>query len=602
MCGIAGLLNFGPPKIDAPVAAAAVAKMNRAQAHRGPDAEGVWSDADNFCHLGHRRLSIIDLNPSANQPMIVGDGRYVVVFNGELYNYKSIRAELEAKGVVFKTQSDTEVLVQAFAADGHAAFTRFDGMFAVAIFDTLTKRLTLARDRAGEKPLYFVARPGFFAFASELRALLEAPGPTPSLSDRSLALYMALRYVPAPRTILEGYQKLEAATILEIEPSGAMKKIRYFTFDVDDGEAAKPHNLDAFADQIEDALEEALRDRLNSDVPLGAFLSRGVDSSLACAILAKRLNRPVKSFSVGFEGDPETEHIAAADIAQRLGIEHQSIVFGVAEFEKTCAENGRLLDEPNGDRSTVPVYLLSQFARQHVTVAISGDAGDELYAGYGRYLAFIGKQAGRAWADAGEIPRAYLETCLPVWPWPAIQATLPEVAVEVAGFANSHQRIFVKPGRSMLNALRLLDFDSYLPGSVLAKVDRMSMRHGLEVRTPYLSPRMLALSSRAGPSVCVDQTGQQKAVLRRLLARYLPQEHVMAPKKGFGMPPSVFINNIERVKKELAHSLGVFAETSFFRARPGKAEMFVNSSFKNANAIWSTMVLARWIESLGFKV
>ncbi len=601
MCGIAGLLNFDRRRLATEAATALIGRMNKSQVHRGPDAEGAWVDRDGYCHLGHRRLSIIDLAASANQPMMGAQGRYVVVFNGEIYNYKVLRAELEARGVVFRTQSDTEVLIEAFAAYGHDAFTRCDGQFAVAIFDTTTKRLVLARDRAGEKPLYFTARPGLFAFASELRALLELPGPSPVLSEQSLALYMALRYVPAPGTIFEGIHKLEPGSVLEVGPDGEMRKGRYFTFEIDDAAAAKPQDIAQFADEVEDALEESLRDRLNSDVPLGAFLSRGIDSSLACAILAKRMNRPVKSFTIGFEGDERSEHVAAADIAAHLGIEHRSFVFGASDFDRTSAECGRLLDEPNGDHSCIPVYLLSQLAREEVTVAISGDAGDELYAGYGRYMVFMQQNKERAWHGGGDIAAAYLETMLPVYPWAAIRETLPGGMGAVTAFADSMGGVFARHGRTMLNAVRLLDFQSYLPGQVLAKVDRMSMRHGLEVRTPYLSPRMLALSSRATSTACVDQSGQ-KAVLRRILGKYLPPVHALAPKQGFGMPRSVFVNNADRIKSELGAAFGVLSATSFFQARPGKAEVFVKSAVNNANAIWSTMVLSRWIESLGFRV
>jgi asparagine synthase (glutamine-hydrolysing) len=598
MCGISGVLTHRPWAFS-PDASAVVARMTKGLIHRGPDAEGLWSAPDSVCHLGHRRLSVIDLSTAANQPMISADGRFAIAFNGEIYNFRNLRAHLETKGVSFRTSSDTEVLLQCFIAEGPAAFQRFDGMFAVAIYDTREKVLTLARDRAGEKPLYYVASPDYFAFASELRPLLSLPGQSPRLSERGLALYMALRYVPPPFTIVDTVAKLEAGAVMQIDAAGRRTSTRFFRFDIDDAAAARPRDLDAYGEEIEAALQDSLTARLNSDVPLGAFLSSGVDSSLVCAILTQRMKRPVKSFTIGFEGDASSEHTAARAIARHLGTDHRDYVFGVSDFERICAEIGTLLDEPNGDRSCVPTFLLSQFAREHVTVAISGDAGDELYAGYGRYLAFTTGNAKTVWPSAEAIPRSYFERALPVFPWPAIRETLPESFAHVLAFADSQAPLFTRAGRTMLNALRLMDFESYLPGSVLAKVDRMSMRHGLEVRTPYLSPAMLSLSSGAHVSACVDETGLQKAVLRRLLAKYLPRTHVEAPKLGFGMPKSVFLNNAARVKGEIAKALPVLAETSVFASPRERADRFVAAAFANTNAAWSTIVLAKWIESVG---
>ncbi len=533
--------------------------------------------------------------------MLEASGRFAIAFNGEIYNYKELRARLESRGVQFRTQSDTEVLLQAFIADGAACFEQMDGMFAVAIYDAQTKVLTLARDRAGEKPLYFLNTPDFFAFASELRPLLSVPGFAPRISPEALALYMALRYVPAPLSMIAGIHKLEPGTILQVNADGACTKTRFFTFDIDDAAAARPVDLDAYAEEVEAALQSSLEDRLHSDVPLGAFLSRGVDSSLICAILAKRMNRTVKTYTVGFADDKESESPAARAIAQTLGLEHFSYEFGVKDFEDICSKMGGLLDEPNGDRSCVPTYLLSQFTREHVTVALSGDGGDELFAGYGRYLHFLSKNAKVAWPSASAVAQSYFETALPVFPWQAVRETLPDAFSAVPEFTGSFGEIFSHPGRSGLDALRMLDFRSYMPNAVLAKVDRMSMRHGLEVRTPYLSPQMYALSRRANISACV-QGGVQKVVLRRLLSRYLPAEHVNAKKQGFGMPASVFLNNIERVKRELTACHAILEQSEFFRARPGAAKTLIGSSLKNINAIWSLIVLARWIESAGVRL
>ncbi|MDB6165264.1 MAG: putative Asparagine synthetase 1, partial [Lacunisphaera sp.] len=327
MCGIAGILQFLP---DAGMAEprSVVAEMAEGLRHRGPDASGLWSSPDGLCHLGHRRLSVIDLSSEANQPMSDATGRYTVVFNGEIYNFKALKADLSASGVSFRTHSDTEVLLQGFAAEGADIFKKLDGMFAVAIYDRQTGALTLARDGAGEKPLYYCKGEGFFAFASELRALRAVPNIRFRLSETGLALYMALRYVPAPGSMIEGVHKLAPGSVLEIARGGALSEARFFSFAAGPFAPEPGQDPQRFGEEVETALANSLEARLNSDVPLGAFLSAGVDSALACAVLTKRLQRPLNTFTVGFEGDPDSEHVAAADIAQRLGTTHHEFIFG----------------------------------------------------------------------------------------------------------------------------------------------------------------------------------------------------------------------------------------------------------------------------------
>jgi len=580
---------------------ALVARMNAAIAHRGPDAEGRWSDEKNRCHLGHRRLSVIDLSAAANQPMHDATGRYAVVFNGEIYNFKVIRKTLEDRGHVFRTQSDTEVLLQAFIVFGRAAFEKFDGMFAVAIYDTQTGLLTLARDRAGEKPLYYATANDYFAFASELRSLLFLPGFEYRLSGAAMALYMGLRYAPAPYSMLENIHKLEAGCVMEVEATGVSRIHRYFRFTIDDTVAQEERTPQAYVERVEAALEESIRLRLISDVPLGAFLSGGIDSSLACAILTQRMKIPVKTYTIGFEADADSEHFAARKISSVLGTEHHEIILAASDFERVIGRIGDILDEPSGDRSCVPMFLLSEFARQHVTVAISGDGGDELYAGYGRYIAFLNQHGKTPWRDHDQAVQTYLQVGLPVFSWQGIRDTLPEEWMALPEFAHRYVDVFAAPNRLLIHALRAFDFETYMPGSVLTKVDRMSMQHGLETRTPYLSPAMYELSRRASVAACIEGN-QPKATLRRLAARYLPPEIVNAPKRGFGMPGSVFLQNRERVGAELARSREVLNATNFFGARSRSAETFCKWAMQNTNSVWSTVSLTRWIESVGLNL
>lgn len=596
MCGIAGYLNFQNRRSPEHVGAT-VRRMTRALAHRGPDDSGAWSDADNFCHLGHTRLSVLDLSAAGHQPMESHDGRYVISFNGEIYNFRALRAQLEKAGHRFHTGTDTEVLLAGFAQVGIEVFRVVDGMFAVAIYDRQTGRLTLARDRAGEKPLYYAASEGFFAFASELRALLCIEELPVALSESSLAQYFTLRYVPEPGSILDPVHKLEPGTLLQIDRDGRRHVERYYAFAIDPDQEVGAEQIDAYAGKVEQVLCEALVDRLNSDVPLGMFLSSGVDSALACALLAAKLKKPVKTFTVGFEGDPASEHEAAREIATRLGTEHHEYIFGAADFDRICDDIGGLLDEPNGDRSCVPTYLLSGFARRHVTVAISGDAGDELFGGYGRYPGIAAAFDQNADMHPVAMVQAYIEQGLAVAPADTVRAAFPQGYDAVIAFYERHAPAFMHLRRPALQGLRELDFRSYLPGAVLAKVDRMSMQHALEVRTPFLSPILLDLAARAGIGLC--QAGNvQKLVLRRLLARYLPEAHAQAPKKGFGMPVSVFFNNRPRVESELAAAHRRLAETRFFAARPGALNALFRGVGGNINSIWAAIVLSRWVDTV----
>lgn len=596
MCGISGYLNFGnwrPPEH----VAATVRRMSGALTHRGPDDNGYWGDPENHCHLGHTRLSILDLSAAGRQPMASHDGRFVISFNGEIYNFRELRHVFEKRGVQFRTGTDTEVLLVGFAQLGTAFFQHLDGMFALAIYDRETGCLTLARDRIGEKPLYFAYGDRFFAFASEMRSLLKIDELPVSLSEESLALYFTLRYVPEPGSILDPIRKLEPGMFMQVHRDGRTEHERYYSFTIDQDDEIGPAQIDAYADALEQALAKSLTDRLNSDVPVGVFLSSGVDSSLACAILTRKLGQKVKTFTVGFEGDPDSEHLVARDIAARLGTEHQEHVFSAADFDRICGEIGHLMDEPNGDRSCVPTYLLADFTRRHVTVAISGDGGDELFGGYSRYPGIATAYDRNPDGHPLAMVQTYIERGLPVHPGDTVRAAFPRGYNAVSGFYNCYAPIFMHRQRPFIHALRHFDLHTYLPGAVLTKVDRMSMRHGLEVRTPFLHPVVLGLSAKAGRDLCWN--GQvQKVVLRHLLSRYLPAEIVHAPKKGFGMPPSVFLNNEQRIREELTAAHRRLSDTQFFGSRPGVLDRLYQTVGANINAIWSTIVLARWVDAV----
>ena len=370
--------------------------------------------------------------------------RYTIVYNGELYNFEALRTELEALGYRFTSRSDTEVMLAAWAQWGLDCFRRFDGMFALAIYDRLQRKLVLARDRTGEKPLYYARRNGMLLAASELRALASClPGGSPELDARGVFDYLALRYVPPPRTILRDIRSLEPATVLVVGENGSEERRTFHAFDrvVDPPETS----LDEAADALESALTSSLERRLIADVPVGMFLSSGVDSSLVCALASRKLGRDMRSFCAGFAGGDDDETAAARGIARALGLEHREYSVSSNDLLSLAADFGAHLDEPNGDRSCVPVYLLAREMRREVTVAISGDGGDELFCGYTRYLGF--DDALRRAPDPRDALELYYERALPVFP-PSTLAPLfaEEYAAWRDDFLSLYAPVVPRPG------------------------------------------------------------------------------------------------------------------------------------------------------------
>lgn len=590
MCGLAGFLNFDR-RFEPEQAQQIVRDMAETMHYRGPDMDGYWASADNLCHLGHKRLSIIDLSEAGRQPMLDDSGRYVIVFNGEIYNFQELRDRLADAGVSFRSKSDTEVLLKGYIKLGAALFPQLDGMFALAIYDTQQRTMVLARDRAGEKPLYYRSEPGLFLFGSELHALTKAPGLDWNMSAGAVALYMLYRYVPAPQSILEGVRKLTPGCMLTIDSKGNTVERRYYAFEVDPNAEASQEGFLQTCDRVEAAMVESLRRRLISDVPLGMFLSSGIDSSLVCALAVKKLGVVPKTFTIGFEGDGGSEHVTARQIARYLGTEHSEHVFGASDFDSVGRSIGTLLDEPNGDRSCVPTYLLSKFARERVTVALSGDGGDELFGGYGRYDA-MSKRFGNNTQDN---PRAavtgYYGGALPVFGIDPIHQALPEARDTLESELDMSLPLFQHPDRDVIHALRQMDFAYYLPGAVLAKVDRMSMRSSLETRTPFFHQGLLGEAAGLPTQYC-QNSKMAKLVLREIAGRYLPREIALLPKKGFGMPASVFLNNVKAVQLEMSKAFETLKATRFFSGR-GKA-LNVMWQSENINATWAFIVLGQW--------
>jgi asparagine synthase (glutamine-hydrolysing) len=595
MCGIAALYNVSQLILDSEKAESVVRDMMDTLVHRGPDAEGLWADERGRCILGHRRLSIIDTSAAGRQPMSGTNGRWVVAFNGELYNFLELRHELEGKGVRFHSRTDTEVLIEAIALWGIDALAKLDGMFAFAAFDTVSGELIVARDAFGEKPLYYMELPGRgYVFASELQALEKVPGFDAEVSLDAMAEVLMFQYIGAPRTIFQSVKKLSPGHWMRLKPGQPPTTGRFFDFRPGAaGFDSRP--LAALADELEDILLRSIKRRLISDVPLGAFLSGGVDSSTVCSLISKKMGLPLKTFSIGFRGAPESEHRAAREFARQVGSIHHDQVLS-PDTTSFLSKIGRLLDEPNGDSSCLPTFLLSEFARQEVTVAVSGDGGDEMFLGYGRYFTTLEAEKTYKHSREWNPGKAYYSG--------GILVSNEMDIIELFGFVPDGLREHLGRVREELRnesvplfcRLRKTDVENYLPGAILPKVDRMSMQHSLEVRTPYLNLDLARFAERL-PLEALYHDRLGKLVLREVAYRYLPSKLVNAPKKGFGIPVSSWAKGallktaselLEAEDGRLLKALGRQAIERFLtRQRSTKGHVTYQ--------IWSLVMLESWL-------
>ena len=586
MCGIAGFVTFAEGT-DLNLATRTVEFMADALRHRGPDDDGCWVDETSGIALGHRRLSVIDLSPLGHQPMTSRSGHHVIVYNGEIYNFRSLRVELENRGHQFRGHSDTEVILEAISEWGlEAAIRRFNGMFAFALWDRVGHSLTLVRDRFGEKPLYYGWFDGTFVFASELKALRRHPKVRSEVDRDALGMFMRHGYVPAPRSIYRNIYKLLPGTLLRIRRDRHMPDtapVPYWST----VHAVLEATESPFAGSEEEALaalrsqlEDAVRLRLEVDVPLGAFLSGGVDSSTIVAIMQKYAARPVKTYTVGFEDDAYDEAANARKVAEYLSTQHTEIRVSPRESLDVVPRLPFIYDEPFADSSQIPTYLIASLARSCVTVSLSGDGGDELLGGYNRYLLATSVSQGllrRSPALQRLIGRALTWVSPKRWDGLAqIAGTLfrsrrlprhigdkvhrlgrvltrPDNGDAYGAF----MKVWDQPSAVVLGAtddpaddlqlptdalalddttrMMLLDAVTYLPDDILVKVDRASMAVSLEARVPFLDHR-LAQFCWSLPASFKVRKGNLKRILRKLLHSYVPRELVDRPKTGFAVP------------------------------------------------------------------
>ncbi|MCA3391904.1 MAG: asparagine synthase (glutamine-hydrolyzing) [Cutibacterium sp.] len=535
MCGIAGLIDKSE-RIGRTRVGVLAKAMADAMQHRGPDDAGVWVSADGRTGLSHRRLSIIDLSLAGHQPMAAADGCKQIVFNGEIYNFLELRSTLATAGHHFRTRTDTEVLLKLLERDGAAALDLLDGMFAFGLFDENCGELLLARDIFGEKPLYYMDTPDYFAFASELSALTLLPDFDARIDGSTIARFLAFQYVPAPETIYRSVRKLPPGCWLSRDAQGRLTVRRYRQFNTSSA-AVSGRPMSDLADELEALLQESVRRRLVSDVPSGAFLSGGVDSSVVVAIASRIAAEPIKTFSIGFDGFAESEHLDAAEMARAIGTDHHQKLLrpDAVALADTIA---RALDEPNGDTSCLPTYLLSAFARERVTVALSGDGGDEMFGGYGRYFATEQEahrkatEGGMEWWTPGV---AYWSSRILVFPDDELALLTGAVPPELARELSDLRTSLDADTRPLINRLREVDAGHYMPGAVLAKVDRMSMQSSLEVRAPLLGRDLATFAANLAADDCY-RGGQGKLVLKAVGRRYLPADWLERPKRGFGLP------------------------------------------------------------------
>jgi asparagine synthase (glutamine-hydrolysing) len=642
MCGIAGI--FDPRLPVASTLQNRIAAMTASLAHRGPDDSGEWMDATCGVALGHRRLSIVDLSPEGHQPMASSGQRYIIVFNGEVYNFPDLRSQLEALGRGFSGRSDTEVMLAAMLEWGvEAAIQKFVGMFAFGLWDQAGRTLWLCRDRLGIKPLYYGWTPSGFLFASELKAFCACPGFNGSLDREALSHYLRLGYIPQPFTIYKGVQKLPPGCLLKLECGVAGQRARPQVYwDVAEAFArgvAKPFpGTDAEAvDQLDVLLRDAVRLRMVADVPLGAFLSGGIDSSTVVALMQAQSLQRVKTFTIGFREDRFDEAGQARDVARHLGTNHTEHYLTATDALEIIPRLPVLFDEPFADSSQIPSFLVSRLARQSVTVSLSGDGGDELLGGYTRYLSVP-----HAWAWLSKVPHPVRRVAARILLQPAAwlggtavlgsRSRAPEqgrgaadklqrlpslaAAAGIEGFYDAVMTQWPRPpvesqGESGLDSLRssnaglpqaatrlmLMDFQRYLPDDILVKLDRASMAVSLEARVPLLDHRLVEFAATL-PLALKIRHGHGKWLLRQVLYRYLPQPMVDLPKRGFNVPVAAWLRGPLREWAEALLEPERLKREGWLSPAPIRRLWRDHLAFRRngEHELWAVLMFQAWLE------
>jgi asparagine synthase (glutamine-hydrolysing) len=623
MCGIAGIISKEPLSLDD--RQATITQMVAALQHRGPDDEGYWTDPGGRVAFGHCRLAIIDLTPEGHQPRLSHDGRYALAFNGEIYNYLELREELEHAGVPFRGHSDTEVLLEAMARWGvDRTLPRLVGMFAVALWDKREQALWLIRDRAGKKPLYYVAQPGRFAFASELKALRKSVAL--SVDEESLYQYLTYGFVPAPRTIYKEAWKVPAGQYVKLDRQLQVSVQTYWQLGWD-----KKLQI-SFGEAVEEAdrlLDEAVRLRLRADVPVGCFLSGGIDSGLLTAMASSHLDRPLTTFTVSFAEGPFDESPLARQVADRYATEHHVLRLK-PDLTRILPQMAKTYDEPLADASIIPSYCISREARRFLKVVLNGEGGDELFSGYRRQLAMKWYSQSRGlfnlvpdlfWRSLSErlpLPARYRSTYAFAHRFLRGLGKDPfqrYIAWSVDGFLEEEKsRLYRRPPSyptpqvSLMaqfgqtaeqDAFMALDFLFQMHNDMLVKMDMATMAHGLEGRNPFLDHRLVAWSAALPPGIR-SKGLNTKPLLRTLARRYLPPEVAAAPKRGFEIP---LISWLRRDLRHMVHDtclsgnglLGGLFDRSYLESLLLERQPLDPDRW--SRRVWILFVLALWEEA-----
>ncbi|HEX8208565.1 MAG TPA: asparagine synthase (glutamine-hydrolyzing) [Longimicrobium sp.] len=655
MCGIAGLFDQrGASSADE--LAAAATRMADSLRHRGPDDGGVWADAGSGVAFGHRRLSIVDLSPDGHQPMASESGRFVLAYNGEVYNFPHLRRELEAAGHRFRGHSDTEILLAAFEEWGiDEALERSAGMFAMGIWDRRERQLHLVRDRLGKKPLYYGWVGDTLLFASELKAFHTFPGFRPEIDRGALALLLRHNCVPAPHTIFRGVFKLRPGSLLTLREGGApassaegaQDHVRTYwsaTAVAEQG-ARSPLALteEEAVDQLEEVLGRAVGERMLADVPLGALLSGGIDSSAVVALMQRQAERPVKTFTIGLFDPVLDEAGDARRVAEHLGTEHTELYVTPEEAQAVIPRLPDFFDEPFADSSQIPTFLVCQLARRDVTVVLSGDGGDEVFGGYQRHfqaerLARYNRVPPVMRSAAARLLTApspegwdrFFDAVAPVLPGRARRAlsgdkvhkfagVLPARGMEAAyRTLTSHWQeplSVVRGGggrepvtvltdrarrpdlRSFAHVMMVLDTVSYLPDDILTKVDRASMAVSLEARAPLLDHRVVEFAWKLPLGMKIRGT-QGKWILRQLLARHVPRELFERPKQGFGVPIGPWLRGPLRGWADALLAEDRLRDEGYFAAEPIRRKWSEHLAGRRnwAYDLWNVLMFQAWRE------
>ncbi len=642
MCGIAGFLK-SKPDIDQSACLDLAGRMGDTLVHRGPDDSGVWAEATAGIALAHRRLSIVDLSPQGHQPMTSSCGRWVIVFNGEIYNFNDLRNELAAAGRPFRSTSDTEVILEGCAVWGvERTISRLWGMFAIALWDRQERTLYLTRDRLGIKPLYWGRFGDLLVFGSEIKALMAHDGWQSEIDRTSLASYLQLGYIPAPRSIWKNVYKLEPGHILAFTADGGRNETVYWSVNRVAAAGIDSRQRNQWSDEeaverLENLLSDAVGRHMVADVPLGTFLSGGYDSTAVAALMQARSSRPIQTFTIGFHEDGYDEARHAKAVARHLGTDHTELYI---EPEHALAVIPRLpdwYDEPFSDSSQIPTFLVSEMTRAHVTVALSGDGGDELFAGYARYA-----QACDLWKRISALPSPVRATAasiihtLPRSAWNRLFRHLPsplgrpQAGNTLYGLApaltkgpdvlyrrlieqwHEPEDLLISPTgpteRSretqlacefpdFLDRMQIFDLNAYLPDDILTKVDRASMAVSLETRVPLLDHRIVEFAWALPQSMKV-RDGKSKWLLRKMLDRYVPRTLMERPKMGFGVPLEAWLRGPLREWAENLLSEDQLIAGGFFRPEPIRRAWTAHSSGQRDchYPLWTILMFQAWLQ------